>query len=216
MVQRWSDSAEGDGDYGGAGNVNFLKDRVLGVFASKEELLERSTLAGRIGPVFRKFLLSKEQIQAIVGGIRSVAQISDVTLLIIVGWVLVPLMGLWYDRIMAESVWRGTGGNYQAATDSVGGDGGDDFGTAALSSVGASEAPTQFDRTKIYHLFNALSEIAKLATLVYAVDMVKIFLLGAGFDIPKGNNLTHVFMYIVCESFRLVLLLLRKGCIAAS
>jgi small-conductance mechanosensitive channel len=54
-----------------------------------------------------------------------------------------------------------------------------------------------FRSTKTYHVADSLSQVAKLAMLVYVVDMIKIFLLGAGFGIPRGERLTHAFSYIV-------------------
>jgi hypothetical protein len=204
MVQRTS-IRNGGGDGSAVpdadGNVNSVViDRYFGVFESKEDLIERSTLAGQIGPVIRKFVLSRKQVQAIVEGIRSIAQVSDICLLITIGWVLVPLVGLWYDRITAESAW-GVENNSSAglSSSSVTGDSDVDSRLFTMTSNEVNDSPRPFEKTKIYHFFNTLSEIARLATMVYAADLAQIFLLGAGFDIPKSNKLTHVFMYIVCE-----------------
>lgn len=52
-----------------------------------------------------------------------------------------------------------------------------------------------FRRTKLFHIVNTLSEMARLGLAVYGVDLFKIVLLGAGFDIPKSNRVTHAFAY---------------------
>lgn len=55
--------------------------------------------------------------------------------------------------------------------------------------------PRPFRKTKLFHGINALSEMARLGMLVYGADMIKIVLLGAGFDIPKSTRVTHAFAY---------------------
>lgn len=61
----------------------------------------------------------------------------------------------------------------------------------------SSRTPNSFRLTKTYQVANSLSQLSKLAILVYFFDMVKIALLGAGFDIPRRERLTHAFAYIV-------------------
>lgn len=177
MSSQGPSSTGGGSAFGGAGNF-------YGVFDfSKEELIEKSTIAGQIRPMLRKFQLSKEQISGIVEGIKSVAQLSDISLLIIVGWVLVPFMKLWYDKLIANAT------PLIAASTS----------TSDGSQDGMQEfrLARPFEQTKLYRFFNTLSELAKLGMLVYLADLIKIFLLGAGFDIPESNRVTIVFSYVV-------------------
>jgi hypothetical protein len=153
---------------------------------STEELIERSTIAGQIRPMLKTFQLSKEQLSAIVEGIKSVAQLSDISLLIIVGWVLVPFMKLWYDKLVVSAIPLLT-----ASTSLANAPTGDNQQQLQVRLI------RPFEKTKLYHFFNTLSELAKLGMLVYLADLIKIFLLGAGFKIPKSNRLTHVFSYVV-------------------
>ncbi|KAG7344401.1 mechanosensitive ion channel [Nitzschia inconspicua] len=153
---------------------------------SREELIERSTIAGQIRPLLQKFFLTKDQVSAIVEGIKSVAQLSDVTLLVIVGWGLVPFMKLWYDKLVADATPRTTDSPSISDDKAPNSDGTQEF-----------RLTRPFEKTKLFHFFNTLSELAKLGMLVYLADLVKIFLLGAGFEIPKSNRLTHVFSYVI-------------------
>jgi hypothetical protein len=152
------------------------------IFKSKEELIETTSIAGKFSHNLQKLSISKEQFAAIIESIKSVAQVGDISLLIIVGWGLVPLTKLWYETLMAES---SSGQPPQQQQQYEG------------ESSTSSSATRPFEKTKIYHFFNTLSEIAKLAMLVYAADILKIFLLGAGFEITKNSQVTHAFAYVV-------------------
>jgi small-conductance mechanosensitive channel len=140
------------------------------VFESLDDILEQSTLAGQITPLVQKFFLSKAQRQAIWSGIRQVAQFSDILFLVLLGWVLVPALELTNKRTVVQTTARTRSHHHQYSS---------------------------FRSTKAYHVVDTLSQIAKLAMLVYLVDMIKIFLLGAGFHIPRHANLTHAFSYIL-------------------
>jgi small-conductance mechanosensitive channel len=164
-----------------SGDTSFLKNRFFGVFESEEQIRQQSTIAGQIRPVFQKLRVSKEQMAGILEGIKSVAQVGDIALLIIVGWVLLPLMQLWYERLMNNTA-------YLVAASTSGDMEEKDDGTFAIKP---------FEKRKIYHFFKVLSEMARLAMLVYMADLLKIFLVGAGFEIPQSQQLTHVFCYVV-------------------
>lgn len=59
-----------------------------------------------------------------------------------------------------------------------------------------SNNPDGFRSTKSYHVIETLSQMARLALVVYLVDMFKIFLVGLGFNIPRGERVTHAFAYV--------------------
>ena len=165
----------------------------FGIFDSKEQLIQQSTIAGQMKLSLKKLKLSKDQLAAILDGIKSVAQLGDITLLIIVGWVLTPLAQLWYEKLVYDpglSVGESTSASTSSSTSTSTPPALEDDATNPL-------APKPFHKTKIYHFFHTLSEMARLAMLVYLADLLKIFLLGAGFDIPQSNRLTHVFSYVV-------------------
>jgi hypothetical protein len=190
-------SAHG-GSSGGGGTptlptTTYIHNQFNGIFKSKEELIETSTIAGQIGPLLKKFSLSRDQVTAIVEGIKSVAQVGDISLLVVVGWFVVPLMKLWYERLMVDTFPLGVSSTVS-----------DELSETEQQYTGESSSysPTgtgirPFEKTKIYHFFNTLAELARLAMLVYVADFIKIFLLGAGFEIPKNKQLTHAFSYVV-------------------
>jgi small-conductance mechanosensitive channel len=69
--------------------------------------------------------------------------------------------------------------------------------TRFILSRSSKHSDRGFHSTSIYHVLNSLSQVARLAFIVYAFDMVKIFLIGAGFEIPRGERLTHAFAYVL-------------------
>ena len=224
-------------------------------YGSKEELIKSTTIAGRGREVLKKFVLSREQVAAILEGIRSVAEISDITLLIVVGWFLVPLIETWYERTMtmASSAAKSSSSPSSLSSPSSRSEMfpnkneavtfGDEIEEEYLdpitqidpdkpptaqslqqqqqqqqlisppqySNAAGSSQPKQaffspltalakmntkpFRRTKLFHVVNTLSEMARLGLAVYGVDILKIVLLGAGFDIPKSSRITHAFAY---------------------
>jgi small-conductance mechanosensitive channel len=137
-----------------------VRDSFEDVFESVENILDHSTLVGQIGPLFKKFLLTKSELKAIVSGILHVIQVTDIVFLIALGWALVPTLELPYTRY-----WMNRN--------------------------------REFTSTKTYHFVNSISQVARLGMAVYICDMIKIFLIGAGFEIPRKERLTHAFSYIV-------------------
>lgn len=63
-------------------------------------LIEQSTLAGKISPIFSKLVLSSDQRKAIWHGIKSVASLSDILLLVILGFAMVPTIEVPYTRFV--------------------------------------------------------------------------------------------------------------------
>lgn len=135
------------------------------VHDSVEDLIDRSTIAGQISPIIKKFFLSPEQLETIWQGITHVASFADVIVLLVLGYALVPTVEVPYTRF--------------------------------ILSRNSKHADREFRSTSVYHILNSFSQIARLAFVVYAFDMVKIFLIGAGFEIPRGERLTHAFAYIL-------------------
>jgi small-conductance mechanosensitive channel len=76
------------------------------VYESVEDLIEQSTLAGRIRPILGKFMISKSQWQAIFAGVSQVAQISDILFLLAIGYLLVPIVEKPYNALVPSAVTR--------------------------------------------------------------------------------------------------------------
>jgi len=68
--------------------------------------------------------------------------------------------------------------------------------TRFVMSRSSKHDDRDFDSTVSYHVLNSLAQIARLAFVVCAFDVVKIFLVGAGFDIPRQDRMTHAFAYV--------------------
>ncbi len=137
--------------------------------------IEQSTLAGTISPILNKLVLTSDQREAIWHGITSVASLSDIVLLMLLGFAVVPTIGVPYTRF--------------------------------VMSRSSKHTDRDFHSTAAYHVLDSLAQIARLAFVVYAFDMVKIVLVGAGFEIPRHDRVTHAFAHVraICMLFHIVL-----------
>jgi small-conductance mechanosensitive channel len=138
------------------------------MFESVDDILEHSTLAGQISPVLKRFLISPAQVKVIWSGMTQVAQLSDLILLVVLGWGLVPLFRIPYEYL-----------------------------PVVLHKDDGNKIRRPFRKTKSFDVVETVSQVAKLALVVYVVDMLKIVLVGVGFSIPRGEHLTHAFSYIL-------------------
>ena len=68
--------------------------------------------------------------------------------------------------------------------------------TRFVMNRSSKQTDRYFHSTAVYHVLASLAQIARLVFVVYAFDMVKIVLVGAGFEIPHQDRLTHAFAHV--------------------
>jgi small-conductance mechanosensitive channel len=90
------------------------------------------------------------------------------------GWGLVPLFEVPYDKRLRRQQFKSSSHDKRH---------------------GRRHRP--FRKTKGFDIVESISQVAKLALLVYLVDMFKIVLVGIGFEIPREEHVTHAFSYIL-------------------
>ena len=135
-----------------------------------DRIVQNSALAGNIVPVLKKLVITPEKASLIATKTAEVIQWQDLALIIFLGWFIVPLIKYPLENIMLA----GQGGPRQSI--------------ARIDKL---------EESLVYQVGSILSQIAKLALLVYAVDVLKIFLTCMGFTFPHLNDLPKVFAKIV-------------------
>lgn len=146
-------------------------------------ILKNSALAGNVWPVVQKLVITPEKAKLIATKTMEVVRWQDLALIIFLGWFTVPLLKVSTD-----------------ATIMVTKNGGLDI----------PRKPNVYDSTA-FHVADALSQVAKIALLVYGVDIIKIFLTCMGFGFPHLNDMPHNFAKIAY-----ILWLVRRICSAKS
>lgn len=142
------------------------------------DILEQSAFAGKIVPVLSKFLVSPHKAREIWGKVALVANWGDLLFLVLVGWVTVPAVRFPYDRlgapILDRSPVRGVDG-----------------GTA-----GSEKKRKNFSETNLFHAAQSISQMAKVALLAYAVDVLFIVIKGMGYEFEKLESVPKAFAKI--------------------
>lgn len=131
-----------------------------------------SVLAGKILPIIESFVLSSDDLHAIIEQVSAILSAVDLAVLFAFGWLLVP-----YARVVYSFVTRGE--------DSAKKKKGDD---KEENDEGG------FEGSKVYIVSDHLSQIARLAMLVYACDCVVVAFEAVGY---KADVASKVFTKIL-------------------
>jgi small-conductance mechanosensitive channel len=133
-----------------------------------DNLIKDSALAGNILPVIQKLVITPEKAKLMVKKTAEVIDWEDFVFLIFLGWCTVPLLRYPVENIILS---RDNGATIQPRK--------------------------RFQDTVAFHVADALSQIARLAMLVYGMDVIKIFLTCMGFTFPHLQELPKNFAKII-------------------
>jgi hypothetical protein len=131
----------------------------------------QSALAGQIAPIVQSLNLSRNDLLAIVEHLSGILCALDLVVLFGLGWLLVPYTRIVHSFFNATIMKNKVEGSPDAEDEAVNG--------AALSGPRASgnkneesidEDRHRFERTYLFFAADSLSQIARLALLVYACD----------------------------------------------
>ena len=130
-----------------------------------------SVLAGKVLPIIESFVLSRDDVHAIIEQVSAILSVVDLAVLFAFGWLLVP-----YARVVYSFVTRGEDSakkklDYKEENDEGG-----------------------FEGSKLYIISDHLSQIARLAMLVYACDCVVVAFEAVGY---KADVASKVFTKIL-------------------
>lgn len=143
------------------------------MFQHKKEAV--STFAGRISPVLSKLVITKEKAQAISMAIRAIVEPADVIFIVFIGWFLVPLVRVPYEKFYAQK-------SIAEIDKSKGG----------TSQVSETKFCKPFHESKLYFYLNLLAEAGQIAGVIYLVDCLAISLGVLGFT-EIQNHISRLF-----------------------
>lgn len=119
------------------------------------EMPRQSILAGHIAPFIESFMLSKDDLRAIVQNVSAILSVVDLAVLFVFGWLLVP-----YVRIIYNFIYTGHHIPKEKSLDKK----------EVSEEDEEDDEGDIFDRSYVFFISDHLSQIAKLALLVYACD----------------------------------------------
>lgn len=118
----------------------------------------QSALAGHIVPIIESFILSKDDLHAIVQHVSAILSLVDLAVLFAFGWLLVP-----YVRIIYSVLYAGNSKKHLKKKEDENKD---------EEEEEEEEGENSFERSYVFLVSDHLSQIARLALLVYACDCV--------------------------------------------
>lgn len=142
---------------------------------------QSSALAGQIAPIINSLRLSREDLQTIVQHVSSTLSVVDLLVLFVFGWLLVP-----YTRIIYPFFRMGI-------KSTKGSDSEKEEGEEGKRS--AKDGNVEFESSIVYFIFRHLSEIARLAVLVYACDCLVIALEAVGYQVEYASKVFAKILY---------------------
>jgi hypothetical protein len=136
-----------------------------------------SALAGQISPILDRIILSREDFHSIVQHVSSILSMVDLLVLFIFGWLLVP-----YTRIIYPFLRFGIKSNK-------------DCGSEKKDDVDDVVDNKKFETSILYFVVDHLSQVARLAVLVYACDCVVIALEAVDIHVEYASNVFAKILY---------------------
>ena len=144
----------------------------------------QSALVGRFAPIFDSLVLSREDVASIVQHVSSILSAVDILVLFVFGWLLVP-----YTRIIYPFLFRvRTKPNKDCGSDSE--KTGDEEGTRSQKN-----GYNEFENSVLYFIIDHLSQIARLAVLVYVCDCLVIALEALGYQVEYASKVFAKILY---------------------
>lgn len=144
----------------------------------------QSALVGRFAPIFDSLVLSREDVASIVQHVSSILSAVDILVLFVFGWLLVP-----YTRIIYSFLFRvRTKPNKECGSDSE--KPGGEEGTRSQKN-----GYNEFENSVLYFIIDHLSQIARLAVLVYVCDCLVIALEALGYQVEYASKVFAKILY---------------------
>lgn len=120
--------------------------------------LKSTTLVGKIQPLLSFFILSTEEVHGVIKHVSSSIQLIDVIVLLSLGWLLVPTIGVVYNLLYPYVKEKKKNMMKKIGT----------FDDDTVDSEDDERTPYQ--RSYLFLVVNAMSQLAMLSLLVYACD----------------------------------------------
>lgn len=170
------------------GKYQAVKDSALAGKVSSA--MASSALAGKISSICQVSGLSRDEIHQILSNVYQVIHAFDLIVLLTFGWLFVPAMGVVY-AVLNE----GKGKIKRVASRN-------ELKKNASSVVGQQdENSCGYESSYIYQFAVHVSQMAKLAILVYICDIVVVALHTIGYTAEGWGNISNLFAKILYTSW---------------
>jgi len=136
-----------------------------------------SAFAGKIAPVLSKLYITPDKARNIASAIKTVTEPADIVFIVLIGWFLLPLVQLPYDKLYLAK-----GGADNDALDQK-------------SVTTTAKIRKSFKDTKLYFYTHVIAEAGRIASLVYLVDCLAIALEVVGFNVQNHSKLCAKTIY---------------------
>lgn len=139
----------------------------------------RLALAGRMAPFLSNFAITPAKARKIWPALVSAVNVGDILFLSVMAWGTMPIARFIYNRLYPDAVKRWRTGRGE-----------------------------EFSDTYIYNIANTVSQLSKVASLVYAADCLVVILSVMGMNSPQQQGLSSMFAkvcYTVWAAMRLAL-----------
>mmetsp|Transcript_7234 Transcript_7234/g.13729 ORF Transcript_7234/g.13729 Transcript_7234/m.13729 type:complete len:556 (-) Transcript_7234:74-1741(-) len=144
--------------------------------SSKKENI--SAFAGKIAPVLSKLYITPVKAKNIAIAIRTVTEPADLVFILFVGWFLLPLAQLPYEKIYMRNEVLGQ-----------------DELTKDVVTTAPVKVKKPFKDTKLYFYTHLVAEAGQIAGLVYLIDCLAIALEVLGFNVQNHSKLCAKTIY---------------------
>ena len=136
-----------------------------------------SAFAGKIAPVLSKLYITPDKARNIASAIKTVTEPADIVFIVLIGWFLLPLVQLPYDKLYLA---KGVADN-------------DALGQTSVTTT--AKMKKAFKDSKLYFYTHVIAEAGRIASLVYLVDCLAIALEVVGFNVQNHSKLCAKTIY---------------------
>lgn len=158
-----------------------------------KESIVYTTLAGNLAPFLKRLRPKQDELTKLLTFVSNKVHVEDMMLMALLGWSLVPLMRVVYNLTSGQVMLqlRGLSSSNQDESDE------EDNTYAPRKDLPRTQTSTKSEKpfysSRLFHITDHIQQLAKIALLVYVVDILKLFCVGMGFEVCEMNNFPHAF-----------------------
>ncbi len=173
------------------GKTSAVKEAVK---ESVSSVVNSSALAGKINSTFRAlFVLSKDDVDAMLVNIYEAIHVIDLIVLCAIGWLFVPTVGVVY-AFLDKAAEKGKKKIKRVASTIT-------SRKDSSTSLDSEEDDGSYENSYTYQFAVLVSQMAKLALLVYLCDIAVVGMHSIGYDAADLRRMSTLFTKILYMSW---------------
>jgi small-conductance mechanosensitive channel len=174
------------------GKTSAVKEAVK---ESVSSVVNSSALAGKINSTFRAlFVLSKDDIDAILTNVCEAIHVIDLIVLCAIGWLCVPTVGVVY-AFLDKAAEKGKKKIKRVASTIT------SRRADSTTRLDSEEDDDSYENSYTYQMAVLVSQMAKLALLVYLCDIAVVGMHSIGYDAADLRRMSTLFTKILYMSW---------------